>query len=488
MRSRVAAIVALAAVGIVGLGAGGLGAPTATAKPLSRGIVDSDAWFGGTATSNQGWLARTASAGARVAQIEVDWSTLEPSAPGDGDPASAGNPAYDFAWLDQRTLAVTAAGLEPLLLVTDAPRWAEGAGGTQSEYASGGYEPNPQALGQLAHALAQRYSGSYVVGGRRLPRVRYLQAWGEANLAVRLSPQWTRTRGRWVNTGAVLYRDLLNAFSAGAKSAARGDQVVLSGLAPYGDRPGGPNTGPDHDGPRTHPVTFLENLLCLSARLHKSCKAQTHFDVLAADAYDEFSPTTPADSALDVSTPSLSRLVRVEKAALRAHTLLPAGRKPLWVTEFGYDSNPPDRSFGYSPATQARLTEQSLYVFWSEGVSVALAHLVRDENVSTSAGTYLDFSGLYYNSGAAKPALTAYRFPFVLGRAGKDARAWGIAPTSGTLTIQRQRGHRWLTVAHLHAHAGAVFTKRLAGAHAGSHYRALVKGQASLTWHQGASY
>jgi hypothetical protein len=483
MRSRAVAIVVFAAMGMVGLGAGGLGAPAVMAKPLSRGVVDNDAWFGGTTTSNQSWLVRTASAGARVAQIEVDWSTLEPSAPSGGDPASAGNPAYDFAWLDQRVQAVTTAGLEPLLLVTGAPRWAEGVGGTTSEYASGGYKPNPQAFGQLAHALAQRYSGSYVVGDRRLPRVRYLQAWGEANLAVHLSPQWTRTRGRWVNTGATLYREMLNDFSAGVKSAARGDQVVLSGLAPYGDKPGGPNTGPAHDGPRTHPVTFLENLLCLSTRLHKGCKAQTRFDVLAADAYDEFSPTTQASSALDVSTPSLDRLVRVEQAALRAHTLLPAGRKPLWVTEFGYDSNPPDRSFGYSPATQARFTEQSLYVFWSEGVSVALAHLVRDESASTSAGTYLDFSGLYYNSGAAKPALTAYRFPFVLSRAGKNARAWGIAPASGALSIQRQHGHRWLTVARLHVHTGAVFTKRLAGVRAGSHYRAVVEGQTSLTWH-----
>ena len=448
------------------------------AGTFTRGFVD-DVWFDGTqdGVSTQTWLANTRKTGAKIVQIEVDWTGIEPNAPAPG--ASLTNPAapqFDFSSLDQRVQEIVSAGLTPVLLVTDAPQWAEGAGGSAALEATGGYKPNAKAFGALGQALATRYSGHYpnpAEPGKMLPRVRYIQAWAEANVNIHLSPQWTRIRGRAVNTGALMYRAMLNDFYAGVKAGDPGAVVLSSGLESYGDAP---FTGLR----RTHPVTFLENLLCLTPALRRAPCAGggAHFDVLASDPYEAFSPTTPAVSPLDASAPDLGRLTRVVTAALARHTLLPHRPKPLWVTEFGYESNPPNTLPGTpSMATQARWLEQSFYIFWHEGVSVTLWYLMRDQ---APPYTINYASGVYFYGGKPKPSFTAYHFPLVVMRQGTAAQAWGITPVTGLVRVQF-RDHGWRTVASFRRRAGAVFDFTSKTLRRGQ-YRALAGGQKSLVW------
>jgi hypothetical protein len=448
----------------------------AAAATFTRGFVD-DVWFDAPADglSQHAWYLRTLSTGARVAQIEVDWTGIEPNAPQTGEnPTSPAGSQFDFGSLDLEVRQMTRAGLEPVFLVTDAPRWAEGTGGTAAQYATGGYDPNATAFGQMAHALARRYSGSYRIGKRSkpLPRVRYFQAWAEANMSNHLSPQWLKINGHAVNSAPSLYRQMLNAFYAGVHSADASDVVLTTGLESYGDIP-------FHTPNRTHPVTFLENLLCLRSSLKAAtCPNPAHFDVLASDPYDVGAPTEHAVSPLDASAPDLGRLERVVKAALAARTLYPSRPKPLWVTEFGYDSDPPNPTPStISTATQARWLELGLYVFWHEHVSTVFWYLVRDQTPPYAANY---FSGVYFRDGKPKPSYTAYRFPFVVMHAGTRAQIWGIAPVSGALDVEARRGSSWRTVASFPVAAGQVFARprRLPP---GS-YRATVDGQASLVW------
>lgn len=410
-----------------------------------------------------------------MAQIEVDWSGIEPAAPTGGEnPVSPAGKQFNFGSLDPEVEELARSGLQPVFLVTDAPRWAEGSGGSSAEYATGGYEPNARAFGQMAQALAARYSGSYRIqrGGRPLPRVRYFQAWAEANMSNHLSPQWSKVDGRVVNTAPAIYRQMLNAFYAGVHTADPRDVVIATGLESYGD-------APFHAPNRTHPVTFLEHLLCLAPSLRTTaCRAPTYFDVLASDPYDIGAPTVHAVSKLDASAPDLGRLERVVKAALAARTLFPTRAKPLWVTEFGYDSDPPNPTPGtISTATQARWLEESFYVFWHEHVSTVLWYLVRDQIPPYSANY---FSGVYFRNGAPKPSYTAYRFPFVVMHQGKEAEVWGIAPASGTLAIESHSGASWHTVARFPVKAGRVYA-RASRLPSGS-YRATIQGQTSLVW------
>ena len=454
------------------------GGTAAHAATFTRGFVD-DVWFDPPADgiSQQAWINRTKAAGAKLVQIEVDWPSIEPKAPKRG--ASPTNPAakqFVFTGLDRRVEEIVSNGLQPVFLVTEAPRWAEAKGGTAAEYASGSYKPDAIAYGQLAEALAKRYSGTYpnpLKPHRRLPRVHYMQAWGEANMNTHLSPQWTRIGGRAVNTGASIYRGLLNAFYAGVKAGDRSDLVLATGLEGYGDAP---FTGFE----RTHPVTFLQNVLCLTPELKRfKCANPAHFDVLAADPYDSFSPITHAVSDLDASAPDLGRLTRVVKAGLAAHTVFPRTHKPLWVTEFGYDSDPPNPTAGtISTATQARWLEQGLYVFWHEGASTAMWYLVRDQTRPYDVNY---FSGVFFRNGKPKPSYNAYRFPFVVMADGKTVQAWGIAPAAGTVSVQFGTGHGWRTIRTFHRGAGQVFdftSPKLAP----GHYRATVGSRSSLAW------
>lgn len=437
-------------------------------------------WFDSPADglSPQTWLTKTTQTGAKVAQIEVDWAGVEPNKPAPGvSPTSPSAPQFQFAGVDQRVEELVGAGIQPVFLITDAPRWAQGKGGSASQYATGGFKPNVPAFRDLAQAMAKRYSGRFPnpsVPGQSIPRVRYMQAWGEANTNFHLSPQWTRVGGRAINSGAIIYRNLLNAFYSGVKAGDPSTKVLVSGLEGYGDAP---FSGLQ----RTHPVTFLENLLCLSSNLKRMrCSGgPAHYDILAADPYEVFSPTTHAVSSLDASAPDLGRLVKVSKAGLAAGTLLPRTPKPLWVTEFGYDSKPPNPQ-GVSAATQGKWLEEGFYVFWHEGARVAMWYLVRDQTPPYDLNY---FSGVFFRNGKKKPSFTAYRFPFVIMPiTGKTAaQAWGIAPVAGSVKVQVRTGGGWKTLRSLHAAAGGIFDFT-SSALAHGYYRASIAGQSSLVW------
>jgi len=61
--------------------------------------------------------------------------------------------------------------------------------------------------------------------------------------------------------------------------------------------------------------------------------------------------------------------------------------------------------------------------------------------------------------------------------------AWGKAPRSGRLKIQKLRGSSWHTVKTRKVRAGQVFVAKL-GRHAGGRLRGSVAGVNSLAWHQ----
>src|SRR5207302_10128317 len=66
-------------------------------------------------------------------------------------------------------------------------------------------------------------------------------------------------------------------------------------------------------------------------------------------------------------------------ALLREITKL-YGPKHLWITEYGYQTNPPDRAIGISPALQARyLTEAFAIARRNPRLDMMIWFLLRDE-------------------------------------------------------------------------------------------------------------
>jgi hypothetical protein len=360
--------------------------------------------------------------------------------------------------------------LTPLVSFNIAPDWAE-APERPSEAEPGSWRPDPEALKDLAVAAARRYSGTFAdpVGGGALPRVRYWQAWNEPNLSRYLAPQWVRRNGGYVPESPRLYRALGNAFYAGIKTVHRDNIVLTAGTAPYGD--------PAPGGSRIMPVRFLRELLCVSPDFRKRrCATPTRFDILAHHPYGIRGPESHALNDDDAAIPDVAKLQRVVRAGLRFGTVLPKRPKRTWVTEVSWDSSPPD-PFGVPEMRHAQWLERALYVLWRQGVDTVLWYRVRDERpVPSYAESYQ--SGVLFADGAPKLAATAFRFPFVVRRAGKQTLVWGRSPALGTLIIERKTGAAWREVARRPVGVGTVFTKRIA-IRKGT-LRARVAGQTSL--------
>ena len=160
------------------------------------------------------------------------------------------------------------------------------------------------------------------------------QAWNEPNLARYLEPQWVVSDGRWSAFSPQIYRRLLDGFYSGIKSVEPEDDG--------GRRRRRPERGTRRQG-RMAPVTFLRSLLCLSAGdapRRESCPERARFDVLAFHPLSVGDPDLAAGAALDVSIADAAKVVDLLRAAEQLHTALPAGAKPLWVTELNWDSSP----------------------------------------------------------------------------------------------------------------------------------------------------
>ncbi|HEU0317078.1 MAG TPA: hypothetical protein VFR49_07095, partial [Solirubrobacteraceae bacterium] len=343
----------------------------------------------------------------------------------------------------------------------------------------GTWRPDPVAFGRFAAAAARRYSGTFpdpLTPGAILPHVRYWQAWAEPNLSVHLAPQWVHGRAEFVPASPGIYRGLLNSFYAAVKAVDPGNLVVTAGTAPFGD--------PIAGGSRMPPAQFVRELLCLrgAALAPEPCPNPAHFDVLAHHPYSVGPPHQHARNPDDVSVPDLGKLTGPLARAVRLGRALPRAPKRVWVTEFSYDSDPPDPR-GVPVAVQARWLEEAFYLLWSEGVDTVAWYLIRDQPpVPDYASSYQ--SGIYRLDGRPKPSAQSFRFPFVVEPAGRTtATAWGKAPVAGVVSIELQHGTRWVTVSTVPVAAGGVFVRRLPR-RPGSTLRAVVGTETSLTWRE----
>jgi hypothetical protein len=129
-------------------------------------------------------------------------------------------------------------------------------------------------------------------------------------------------------------------------------------------------------------------------------------------------------------------------------------------------------------------------VLWRQGVHTVLFLELADPSTGSNPSAVFE-SGLYYcpcyrRGAPAKPAATAFRFPFITQRQSRGRiQAWGRAPDTGQLQIQVLRARRWETIRTLSAATGQVFQSTLALS-GRAILRARVGTDASLSWSQGA--
>ncbi|MES1248027.1 MAG: hypothetical protein ABUS54_10180, partial [Actinomycetota bacterium] len=144
---------------------------------------------------------------------------------------------------------------------------------------------------------------------------------------------------------------------------------------------------------------------------------------------------------------------------------------PIWLTEYGYQTNPPDRLLGVSPALQAAYIDQAaLRVYRQAGVTMLINFMVRDD--SSGEGWQ---SGFFTAGGTPKPSYRAFGLPLAqVSRTGTRTIVWGeVRPGSGrrTYMLERWTGTGWATVGGaMRTNAVGAFQRTIA-AHAGQKLR-----------------
>lgn len=410
--------------------AGSSAAAAPPLRPLETAVVDPDVFTGTEATAA---LVRAKAAGVTAIKVPLFWSLIAPATrPSAFKATDPSDPGYSWAGLDTQLRLIRAHRLEPIVYIAAAPKWAVRT--------IGGFErPDPAEYRAFALAAVRRYSGDLA----GLPRVRYWQAWNEPNKVA--NPSYKPTAAIW-------YRQLVNAFAASVHTEP-GNLVVAGGLSPFGISTA------------VAPLAFMRRLLCLSSDRspRRTCSARVHFDIWSTHPYTAGGPTHAAYRSTDVSLGDLPEMKVVLDAAIRTGQIVSKQPVRFWVTEFSWDSAPPD-PLGVPAALQGRWVAEALYRMWSAGVSLVTWFTLRDRTIQTSPYQ----SGLYFHATSfararPKPALTAFRFPFVAFANSNKISVWGRLPAraSGSVIVEQRRASGWQRVATLKADGVGIFSAEL---------------------------
>ena len=437
-----------------------LAVPARAAGP-QLGIADDRILLAGGQQADAA-VADWAGLGIQQVRIYALWSRIAGPSPGAAD---------NWSELDGAVDRVVAAGMKPLLTITGpGPVWTS----RRAERGDPRYDPDPKAFADFAKAVATRY-------GDRVDR--YV-IWNEPNLGTWLRPQ-ADCKGKACTPAAPhLYRALVNAAYPVIHEADPGAQVLIGAMSSRGGDLNRENS-------TERPLVFLRGLGCVTSSYRKlrsgRCKG---FKPAKADgfAFHPHGVLTAPDKAFtnpdDVSLASLPKLESALDKIQRTGGIKPTTRRfNLYIDEYGYQTNPPDKLSGVSAKTQNTWLQRAAYQAWRDPrVKLFTQYLWRDEP-DGNAGPFSGWqSGLLYLDGRAKPSLKSFPTPFVLDPA--RSRLWGQVRRRDTRTVTVQRrlkgSSKWRTVASRKTDSEGYWswTTRLTK---GASYRYLAAGATSAT-------
>jgi hypothetical protein len=305
------------------------------------------------------------------------------------DPMNPNDRAYDWSAYDRTVNYAQQYGMKVVLAIISTPPWANAAAGVNVA------PRNPLDLQRFATAAARRYSGSFKApDGRLLPSVRHWLAWNEPNNPAFLRPQYRKVNGRYVAVSPTSYAKICNAIYRGVSVTTLGASKVACGVTgPRG------NNEPTSARPGLSPLAFLRAMKRAGA---------ARFDAYAHHPYygaPTETPSTPPPPGKRGAPPTAVTLGNI--GVLIGEVTRLYGRKRIWISEYGYQTNPPDRIFGVSFADQARYLTQAYGIAKRHPrIDMFLWFLLRDEQRPLEEGWQ---SGLISASGKRKPAFTAFQ-------------------------------------------------------------------------------
>ena len=351
-------------------------------------------------------------------------------------------PTRNWDRYDNLVKEATALGMRVFFSVTGpGPRYGHRKAPPAQRANAGTFKPIPTRFRSFVEAVGKRYSGLYrdENGIRRpLPRVSLWSIWNEPNQPGWLSPQWEGD----VPSSPALYRELYQAGHEGLERSGHGDDAILLGeTSPLGSEKKGPRNG-------IRPVPFLRELACVKPdgtqyagpeAVARRCDDFAKKGPLKAVGYAHHpytkkgAPSVAPKSPDEITMGNIGSLGPILDAlSAQSGGAIPAAL-PIFLTEFGYESNPPDTRNGIPYLRQAQFNQLAEFLAYNDPRVLATTQfLVRDVGPLTKypKGSRLYWftyqSGLYTVKGRAKPAAFAYTLPFVVFPAGEGVIGfWG---------------------------------------------------------------
>ncbi len=329
------------------------------------------------------------------------------------DPSDPNSPFYRWHATDRIVQLAKANGIKLLFTISGpGPHWASDDSGKCRGNRICSWRPNAKVFGQFAEAVAKRYRG----------QVDWYSIYNEPNIGISgggpgwLMPQTTRKKAGKVYDAGVMYRKLwLAGYKAVAKhDPARRGRVLFGEMAAINE-----------------PLPKFYAALCLdpSGKPFKGALRKAHdcgkvsrlpIGGWAIHPYNQggFGPpnrkTTSKTALPQQYIPRLHRLMK--QAASRGRV---PGGKGIYVTEFGYQTNPPDRISTITPKKHAQYINETDRLFYGDSrIKTVSQYQLVDVNDVSQYNSGLRFAG---GDKKKKASYDAYRLPIVVTK--KSARS-----------------------------------------------------------------
>ena len=290
--------------------------------------------------------------------------------------------------------------------------------------------------------------------------------WNEPNFGEDLGPQ--AVNGSTVSVAPGMYRALASQMWDALQATGHGhDTIIIGELAPRGLSALGTRQRPaglPGDFGQTKPLQFVRTLYCVdssyrelrgraagavgcpstaagSRRFRKQNPALFNASGFADHPYPDNEPPT-TESSTDPDIAPFPRLPNLERALDRVQRMYGSSKRfPIYNTEYGYITHPPNRDDDVSPSTAAYYINWAEYLSWRQPrVASTMQYLLYDPTFGRKIPGDGGFSsGLLYANGKAKPAYAAYRLPLFLPvtsvRRGRSLEVWGcVRPARYAIT------------------------------------------------------
>jgi hypothetical protein len=408
------------------------------------GIADDRIMLNGSDTQINNTVVQWQSMGVESVRIFARWGFIAPqptskTMPAGFDPSNPSSSGYNWGGVDRAVNAVRAANMKVTLTITGSgPLWGMSS---PSNGSNGRRNPSPAKYAQFAEAVAKRYGG----------RVDTYILYNEPNQILWLQDQGTcKKKHKCVEHSPHVYRRLVLAAEPKVRAADPGSTILIGALAPSGSSLTARNKN-------MRPLQFLRAFGCVNKKYKKirtgECK---HFKPATADGFAyhphgiRLAPNKHSKNRDDAQIGDLSRLAAVLDKVTSKGGIKVRGAKrfPLYLTEYAYQTNPPDKYAGVSPSAQAKYLRQGAYLAWKNS---RVRNLTQYVYIDEPGGGFGWQSGLIYTNGTPKPSLAVFPIPFWAQKIKKGSvQLWGqVRPGGGSQPVQLQHrvGSTWVTIA-----------------------------------------